>query len=52
MLPHARRVHGYLLYPSVLSLVKDTYRIIKHFLDGDDLTQEGEPAWLGILGTD
>lgn len=45
-------VHGYLLYPSVLSLVKDTYRIIKHFLDGDDLTQEGEPAWLGILGTD
>ena len=45
-------VHGYLLYPSVLSLVKDTYRIIKHFLDGDDLTQEGEPTWLGILGTD
>ena len=45
-------VHDYLLYPSVLSLVKDTYRIIKHFLDGDDLTQEGEPAWLGILGTD
>jgi hypothetical protein len=45
-------VHGYLLYPSVFSLVKDTYRIIRHFLDDEELTQEGEPAWLGILGTD
>ncbi|WP_281655954.1 alpha/beta hydrolase [Eggerthella sinensis] len=45
-------VHGYLLYPSILSLVRDTYRIIKHFLDDEELTQEGEPAWLGILGTD
>jgi acetyl esterase/lipase len=45
-------VHGYLLYPSVFSLVKDTYRIIRHFLDDEGLTQEGEPAWLEILGTD
>ncbi|MDR1185504.1 MAG: alpha/beta hydrolase [Coriobacteriales bacterium] len=45
-------VHGYLLYPSVFRLVKDTYRIIRHFLDDEELTQEGEPAWLGILGTD
>ncbi len=45
-------VHGYLLYPSILSLVRDAYRIIKHFLDDEELTQEGEPAWLGILGTD
>jgi acetyl esterase/lipase len=44
-------VHGYLLYPSVFSLVKDTYRIVRHFLDNEELTQEGEPAWLGILGT-
>lgn len=44
-------VHGYLLYPSVFGIVKDTYRIIKHFLDGDELVQEGEQAWLEILGT-
>lgn len=45
-------VHGYLLYPSVFNIVKDTYRIIGHFLDGEALEQEGRPAWLGILGTD
>ena len=45
-------VHGYLLYPSVFNIVKDTYRIIKHFLDDDELVQEGEPAWLVLLGTD
>ena len=45
-------VHGYLLYPSVFSMVRDTYRIIKHFLDGEELVQKGEPAWLEILGTD
>lgn len=45
-------VHGYLLYPSVLNIVKDTYRIIKHFLDDDELNQEGKSTWLGILGTD
>lgn len=39
-------VHGYFLYPSVLGLVKDTYRIMRHFLDGEELVQEGEPAWL------
>ena len=44
-------VHGYLLYPTVFNIVKDTYRIIKSFLDGDELAQEGEPAWLEILGT-
>ena len=45
-------VHGYFLYPSVLSLVRDTYRIMKHFLDGDELVQKGAPAWLGLIGTD
>ncbi len=45
-------VHGYLLYPSVFNIVRDTYRIIKQFLDGDPLVQEGEPTWLGLLGTD
>lgn len=46
-------VHGYLLYPSVFNIVKDTYRIIKHFLDGDALEQGGgEAAWLELLGTD
>lgn len=43
-------IHGYFLYPSVLSLVKDTYRIMRHVLDGDELAQEGEPAWLEIPG--
>lgn len=45
-------VHGYLLYPSVLNIVKDTYRIIKHFLDGDELVKGDEAAWLELLGTD
>ena len=45
-------VHGYLLYPSVFNIVKDTYRIMKHFLDGDGLEQEDEAAWLELLGTD
>ncbi len=41
-------VHGYFLYPSVLGLVKDTYRIMRNFLDGDELVQEGDPAWLEL----
>lgn len=45
-------VHGYLLYPSFLGVVRDTYRIMGHFLDGDPLVQEGKQAWLEILGTD
>ena len=45
-------VHGYLLYPLVFNIVKDTYRIMKHFLDGDGLEQEDEAAWLELLGTD
>ncbi len=45
-------VHGYLLYPTVLPIVRDTHRIMKHFLDGDQLTQEGTQTWLEILGTD
>lgn len=44
-------VHGYLLHPLVSSLVIDTYCIIKHFLDGDELVQKGEPRWLEIPGT-
>lgn len=45
-------VHGYLLYPLVFDIVRDAYRIMKHFLDGEPLEQEGKPAWLGLLGTD
>ena len=49
---YKRQVHGYLLYPLVFNIVKDTYRIMKHFLDGDGLEQEDEAAWLELLGTD
>ncbi len=45
-------VHGYFLYPSVLSLVRDTYSVIKWFLDGDPLPRENGDAWLKLLGTD
>ncbi len=45
-------VHGYFLYPSIMGLVRDTYRIMKHFLDGDELKQGGKPAWLTLIGTD
>ena len=44
-------VHGYFLYPTVARPVRATYRIIEHFLDGSELEQEGEPAWLEIPGT-
>lgn len=37
-------VHGYLLYPTVFSVVRDTYRLIKHFLDGDELGSVGSGA--------
>lgn len=46
-------VHGYLLYPSVLTVVRDTLHICKHFLDGDPLNiDKGTPAWIKLLGTD
>lgn len=45
-------VHGYFLYPSVLSLVRDTYRVIAHFLDGDELPRKGDTPWLPLLGID
>ncbi|MGI6106137.1 MAG: alpha/beta hydrolase [Raoultibacter sp.] len=45
-------VHGYLMYPSVFNIVRDTYHIIKHFLNAEALVQEGEPTWLVIPGTD
>lgn len=45
-------VHGYFLYPSVLSLVRDTYRVMKAFLDGKNKTVGEDPAWLELLGTD
>lgn len=44
-------VHGYFLYPMVLSLVRDTYAVMKSFLDGSELPKEDEPRWLEILGT-
>ena len=44
-------VHGYFLYPTVLSLVRDTYSIMKAFLDGDELPQQDGSRWLEILGT-
>lgn len=44
-------IHGYFLYPSVLSLVRDTYAIIKHFLDGTPLETKGkEQPWLKLDG--
>lgn len=42
-------VHGYILYPMVFGIVKDTYRIIRHFLDDEELGQENEQAWLDVL---
>jgi acetyl esterase/lipase len=47
----ADAIHGYLLYPSFFGIVKETYNIIRHFLDGDELKQEGGRAWLAIFGT-
>lgn len=45
-------VHGYFLYPTVLGFVRDTYRIIEHFLDGTPLPSEDDPSWLTLIGTD
>ncbi len=44
-------VHGYFLYPAILGLVRNTYNIIRNFLDGDELKQEDEAKWLALLGT-
>lgn len=44
-------VHGYFLYPTVLSLVRDTYTIMKHFLDGEELPKKDRFSWLKLLGT-
>ncbi len=44
-------VHGYFLYPTVLSLVRDTYAVIAHFLDGDELPAKEGSEWLRLLGT-
>ena len=50
-------IHGYLLYPSVFNIVKNTYRVMRHFLDGEELEGAGtaqaageEAAWLEIPG--
>lgn len=44
-------IHGYFLYPSVLSLVRDTYAIIKHFLDNKPLEVKGkELPWIKVDG--
>lgn len=43
-------VHGYFMYPSVVRPVRATYQILEHFLDGAELVQEGDPAWLEIPG--
>lgn len=44
-------VHGYLLHPTALRTTQATYRIIRHFLDGDELAYEEGRAWLEIPGT-
>ena len=50
-----------LLYPLVYNdhsettlfdSVRDTYRLIAHFLDGDPLPKPGDRPWLTLLGTD
>ena len=45
-------VHGYFLYPSVFGFVRDTYRVIEHFLDGEVLVKEDDAKWLVLIGTD
>ncbi|WP_165251894.1 alpha/beta hydrolase [Adlercreutzia sp. ZJ304] len=44
-------IHGYFLYPAAISLVRDTYTIMKHFLDGDELPAERRPAWIKLIDT-
>lgn len=45
-------VHGYFLYPSVLTLVRDTYTVMKRFLDGDPADNGEGKIWLDLLHTD
>jgi acetyl esterase/lipase len=42
-------VHGYFLYPSVFSFVRDTYRIIESFLNDEALPDNEDNAWLALL---
>ena len=43
-------VHGYFLYPSVFGFVRDTYRIIEAFLNGEPLPEDEDGAWIALLG--
>ncbi len=44
-------VHGFFVHGSVPGPLKDTYRIMRHFLDGDELAAgEGDPTWREIPG--
>ncbi len=45
-------VHGYFLYPTVFGFVRDTYKIIESFLDGDGVPQGDGSKWLALIGTD
>lgn len=42
-------VHGYFLYPTVLDLVRSTYDVMRHFLDGSEPDQKGDPKWMELL---
>lgn len=42
-------VHGYFLYPTVLDLVRNTYDVMKHFLDDTELDPKGETPWMELL---
>lgn len=42
-------VHGYFLYPTILDLVRSTYDVMRHFLDGSELDRRGEPSWMELL---
>ena len=44
-------IHGFLLYPKITHVVQNTYDVIRHFLYGEELEQEGEQRWLEIPGT-
>lgn len=44
-------IHGYFLYPTILSLVRDTYSIIKRFLDGEAISDDDKGKWIELLGT-
>ncbi len=43
-------IHGYFLYPTVFSFVRDTYKLIEAFLNNEPLPPTEPGKWIELIG--